>query len=126
MLPEEMRSITELEIGFVPSSASRWCIGIVGQSNTVLGHRVELGELEAAIRKATGLDGVVALAWPTSASGADRPEAFLEAERFDTKTLLAELQSILPAYVPSNTGIFQYFPLNANGKYDRRALEIIA
>ncbi|MBV8810769.1 MAG: AMP-binding protein, partial [Acidobacteriaceae bacterium] len=35
----------------------------------VLGHRVELGEVESAVRKACGLDGVVAVGWPESPSG---------------------------------------------------------
>jgi hypothetical protein len=30
----------------------------------ILGHRVELGEIEAIVRNATGLDGIAAVGWP--------------------------------------------------------------
>src|SRR6478672_12581241 len=44
----------------------------------VLGHRVELGEVEAVVRSLSGVDAVVALAWPNP-SNADGIELFLEA-----------------------------------------------
>ena len=92
----------------------------------VLGHRVELGEVEAAAREASGLDGVVALGWPMSESGADAIELFLEADNFDTKALVGELKRRLPVYMlPRNVRILRRFPLNANGKYDRKALQMI-
>jgi acyl-CoA synthetase (AMP-forming)/AMP-acid ligase II len=89
----------------------------------VLGHRVELGEVEAAIRKASGIEGVVALGWPLSESGADGIEAFIQADTFDTVELIARLKSTLPFYmVPRNVHQLGHFPLNANGKFDRNAL----
>jgi acyl-CoA synthetase (AMP-forming)/AMP-acid ligase II len=42
----------------------------------VLGHRVELGEVEAAIRQLSGLEGVVALGWPTTESRSRRNRSF--------------------------------------------------
>jgi acyl-coenzyme A synthetase/AMP-(fatty) acid ligase len=92
----------------------------------VLGHRVELGEVEAAIRQLSGLEGVVALGWPTTESGADGIEVFLETEGFDTTALAMQLKEKLPVYMlPRDILVLDRFPLNANGKYDRKALQLI-
>jgi acyl-coenzyme A synthetase/AMP-(fatty) acid ligase len=98
-------------------------LGRVDSQIKVLGHRVELGEVESAVRKASGLDGVVALGWPMTASGAEAIEVFLQAEEVDVKSLLAEIKRKLPPYmVPRNIRPLSRFPLNANGKFDRSAL----
>ena len=48
---------------------------------------------------------------------------FLEADTFDTFSLVAELRSKLPPYMaPSNIRLLSSFPLNSNGKFDRQAL----
>ena len=89
----------------------------------VLGHRVELGEVESAVRRVSGLNGVVAFGWPMTASGAEAIEVFLQAEDVDVKSLLAEIKRKLPPYmVPRNIRPLSRFPLNANGKFDRGAL----
>ena len=92
----------------------------------MLGHRVELGEVEAAVRQISGLEGVVALGWPTTESGADGIEVFLETDSFDTKALVSQLKGKLPVYMlPRNVLVLRRFPLNTNGKYDRKALQLI-
>ena len=92
----------------------------------MLGHRVELGEVEAAVRQVSGLEGVVALGWPTTESGADGIEVFLETDSFDTDALIGRLKEKLPAYMlPRNVLLLRRFPLNANGKYDRKALQLM-
>jgi amino acid adenylation domain-containing protein len=101
-------------------------LGRLDSQIKVLGHRVELGEVESAVRDASGLDGVVALGWPMNASGADAIEVFLQTEEFDTKELLEALRTRLPLYmVPRSIRLLRRFPLNANGKYDRKALQMI-
>jgi amino acid adenylation domain-containing protein len=92
----------------------------------VLGHRVELGEVEAAVRQVSGLQGVVALGWPRTESGADGIEVFLETDSFDTMALVNQLKAKLPLYMlPRNIRILPRLPLSANGKYDRKALQLI-
>jgi amino acid adenylation domain-containing protein len=101
-------------------------LGRLDNQIKVLGHRVELGEVESAVREASGLDGVVALGWPMTASGADGIEVFVQSNDFDTKELLEKLRTRLPLYmVPRNIRLVPRFPLNANGKYDRKALQTI-
>jgi amino acid adenylation domain-containing protein len=92
----------------------------------VLGHRVELGEVEAAVRQVSGSEGVVALAWPRTESGAEGIAVFLEGDSFDIKALVSQLKGKLPAYMlPRDILVLDRFPLNANGKYDRRALQLV-
>jgi len=98
-------------------------LGRLDNQIKVLGHRVELGEVEAVVRDLSGVDGVVALGWPNGRS-ADRIELFLEADSFDTQPLMDQLKTKLPPYmVPQRIQVLRRFPLNPNGKYDRRALE---
>jgi amino acid adenylation domain-containing protein len=101
-------------------------LGRLDNQIKVLGHRVELGEVEAAVRQVSGLQGVVALGWPTRESRADGIEVFLETDSFDTKELKSQLKGKLPVYMlPRNILVLRRFPLNTNGKYDRKALELI-
>jgi amino acid adenylation domain-containing protein len=101
-------------------------LGRLDNQIKVLGHRVELGEVEAAIRQLSGLEAVVAVGWPTTESGADGIQVFLETDRFDTKALASQLKKKLPAYMlPRGILVLNQFPLNANGKYDRKALQVM-
>jgi amino acid adenylation domain-containing protein len=89
----------------------------------VTGHRVELGEIEAALRTASANDAVVALAWPVSEGRADGVEAFVQAEAVDAEAVTQQLRKMLPGYmVPRHIHALARFPLNANGKFDRIAL----
>jgi amino acid adenylation domain-containing protein len=98
-------------------------LGRLDSQIKVFGHRVELGEVESAVREASGLDGVVALGWPMTDSGAEAIEVFLQTSDFETKPLLEKLKTKLPLYmVPRNIRLLSHFPLNANGKFDRSAL----
>jgi amino acid adenylation domain-containing protein len=101
-------------------------LGRIDNQIKVLGHRVELGEVEAAIRQLSGLEGVVALGWPMTESGADGIVVFLETDGFDTKALALQLKEKLPVYMlPRDILILDRFPLSANGKYDRKALQLM-
>ncbi len=98
-------------------------LGRVDNQIKILGHRVELGEIEAVVRKISGVDGVVALGWPVTSSGADGIEVFLQTDLVDVKILQEKFKSALPTYmVPRSVRLLPRFPLNANGKFDRGAL----
>jgi len=98
-------------------------LGRVDSQIQVLGYRVEMGEVECAVRQVSGLDGVVAIGWPVTQRGADGIEVFLESDTFDTTGLVAELRSKLPPYmVPRNIRLLSPLPLNSNGKFDRQRL----
>jgi len=101
-------------------------LGRLDNQIKVLGHRVELAEIEAVIRQISGIQGIVATGWPITQSGADGIEVFLEIGHFDTVTLATNLRQKLPLYmVPRHIHLLDRFPLNANGKYDRKKLQAI-
>ncbi|MCX6347918.1 MAG: amino acid adenylation domain-containing protein [Candidatus Aureabacteria bacterium] len=98
-------------------------LGRVDSQVKILGHRVELGEVEAVVREESGIDGVVALGWPRSISGAGGVEVFLQAEGPAQSNMKQQVAARLPFYmVPRRYHFLVPFPLNASGKYDRKAL----
>jgi len=98
-------------------------LGRVDHQIKVLGHRVELGEIEAVLREVTGVDAIVALGWPRTESGAGGVVAFAGDLDVDAGAALKAIRERLPAYmVPRTLHQLAELPLNANGKFDRRAL----
>ena len=98
-------------------------VGRVDHQVKINGYRVELGEIEAAIRETAGVDEVVALGWPRTASGAGAVTAFVAAPSIDANAVRARLGERLPDYmVPRTIYALDDIPLNANGKFDRNAL----
>ena len=90
----------------------------------VHGHRVELGEVESAIRAATGAPAVVALGWPPTESGVGGIVAFVAGhDGLDVAELRSRLAAELPDYMlPREVHVLPELPLNPNGKFDRPAL----
>jgi amino acid adenylation domain-containing protein len=90
----------------------------------VLGHRVELGEIEAVLRAHPGVEHAVAFGWPASGTAADAIVAFISGSVGDMAELQTRAKAALPPYVvPREIFIVAEMPLNANGKVDRRALQ---
>jgi amino acid adenylation domain-containing protein len=99
-------------------------LGRVDFQVKILGHRVELGEVEAKVREACGLDGVVALGWPRNDSGFGGIEVFVEGASIDKEWLRKEVSKGLPDYmVPGRFHFLEKLPRNANGKYDRTGMK---
>lgn len=87
------------------------------------GVRIELGEVESALRDAAGTDQAVAVGWPRTESGASGIVAFVVGENIDEPALRDRLRQRLPAVmVPRAIHATNELPLNANGKVDRKAL----
>jgi amino acid adenylation domain-containing protein len=99
-------------------------LGRVDNQVKVLGHRVELGDVEAALRGAPGVVEAIAVAWPLEDGGAASGlVGFLTGPAVDPAVVLASARATLPDYmVPRELRIVNELPLNANGKVDRRAL----
>jgi amino acid adenylation domain-containing protein len=90
----------------------------------VLGHRVELGEIEAVLRAHPGVEHAVAFGWPAVGTTADAIVAFISGNVGCVDDLLARAKAALPPYiVPRQIFTLAEMPLNANGKIDRRALK---
>ena len=89
----------------------------------VLGHRVELGEIEAVVRRVSGVEGVVAVGWPVTSSGCGGVEVFLEGEVKEKDRLRGAVASALPEYmVPRRFHCMDRLPRNVNDKFDRNAM----
>ncbi|MEU3899937.1 phosphopantetheine-binding protein, partial [Streptomyces sp. NPDC045251] len=88
----------------------------------IRGRRVELGEIETALR---GLDQVTdaAVAVVPDSSGNPRLVGYLTGPGVDAGRVRDELAQVLPGYmIPVTWLVLDALPLTANGKLDRKAL----
>ena len=99
-------------------------LGRMDEQVQIHGYRVELGEVEAAIRDVSGVLGAAAIAWPLSATGAGGIVAFVSSsDALDVRGVRAMLEARLPPYMlPQEIRVLEDLPLNPNGKIDRKAL----
>jgi amino acid adenylation domain-containing protein len=98
-------------------------VGRLDHQIKVLGHRVELGEVESRLREQPGVEAAVALGWPLTAAGAAGIVAFLSGTDLDTVAIRTRLAESLQGYaVPHAIHVLPELPYNANGKVDRQAL----
>lgn len=95
-------------------------LGRMDRQVKIAGHRVELQEVEEALRRASGCDSAAAIAWPLDADGLARGiVAFLPEESRADGAVLEACQGILPPYmVPSSLRLIADWPVNDNGKTD--------
>jgi amino acid adenylation domain-containing protein len=99
-------------------------LGRLDEQVQIHGYRVELGEVEAAIRDVPGVVDTAAIAWPLSPAGAEGIVAFvLSSDAVDVGDVRSTLETRLPQYMrPREVRVLEDLPLNPNGKVDRKAL----
>ena len=98
-------------------------LGRIDHQVQIYGERVELGEVEATLRRVTGIDEVVAIGWPITETGVGGIEAFVADTTLDERQVLAALRKLLvPHMLPRRLHLLSELPLNVNGKFDRVAL----
>jgi amino acid adenylation domain-containing protein len=102
-------------------------LGRMDRQVQVRGYRVELGEVEAAMRDASGVADAAAIAWPLSEAGAEGIVAFVSSsDTLDVRDVRAMLEERLPPYMlPQEIRVLDDLPLNPNGKIDRKALHAL-
>lgn len=99
-------------------------LGRIDSQVKIFGHRVELGEVEAKVRDACKMDGVVAVGWPKTDSGFGGIEIFIEGRESGLEELRKTVSADLPEYmVPRRFHFMERLPRNANNKYDRKAMQ---
>ncbi|MET0396761.1 MAG: amino acid adenylation domain-containing protein, partial [Longimicrobiaceae bacterium] len=100
-------------------------LGRLDQQVKVRGFRVELGEIEAALRKHAGVGDAVAVV-REDVPGDRRIAAYVVPEEgadLSAAALRGSLAGRMPEHMlPGHFVILERMPLNANGKVDRRAL----
>ncbi|MGF6240329.1 D-alanine--poly(phosphoribitol) ligase subunit 1 [Paraburkholderia sp. GAS38] len=98
-------------------------LGRIDNQVKVLGHRVELEEIEAHLRVVADVDLVGAVPWPMVEGSARGIVAFVGGEAVDAERICRELRTRLPAYmIPGKVFALANMPLNHSGKVDRRSL----
>lgn len=108
------------------SSGEYVFLGRVDDQIKVLGHRVELAEIEAVLREDSHVAQAIAIGWPMEDGVAQGIVAFVNGTEPDIDALRARAAGALPAYeVPQRIILMGDMPLNANGKVDRKALRAI-
>ena len=89
----------------------------------IQGFRVELGEIEYNIRKIVGHSDVVVVAI-TNTNNNSELHAFLVGTPIQIELIRDKLPGVLPKYMfPTEYHIIEGFPLNNNGKIDRKKLK---
>ena len=88
------------------------------------GYRVELLDVEEALRSASDCSDVAAVAWPISAEGAaEGIVGFVCGSHRAQREIISTCRARLPSYmVPRQVLSVESIPVNSNGKVDRKAL----
>jgi len=97
-------------------------LGRLDQQVKIQGYRIELGEIEHHAKQFLGNKDVACVVLER---GAEECLAMaIESEPFDLSDLKDYLASRMPRYMmPSDFRFFSVFPLNGNGKTDRKAIK---
>ena len=86
------------------------------------GQRIETGEIEATIKDVVGVSDVLVMLHKGTSGAASLVAYVLPASVNETAVMEACRKQLPPFMVPSSTIAIDVWPLNANGKIDRKAL----
>ena len=96
------------------------CLGRIDRQVKIAGVRIELGEVEAALAAAPGVDSAVAAAVAAeggASAGNKRLVGYVTPSSLDVSAVLAHCRScLLPTMVPSAVVAVDEFPLLPSGK----------
>ncbi len=98
-------------------------LGRVDNQVKIIGHRVELEDIESHLRDASGCAHVAVVAWPIRDGSATGVVGFVVNYTGSEDDLKQAMQQRVPSYmVPARVHSVKSLPLNNNGKVDRTAL----
>ena len=103
------------------------CLHFLGRLDDqvqIQGHRVELAEIDDALRRIMGHDLAISVAWPSEADEVGGVVGFVASDAaIDESRILNECRRQLPDYmVPSQVIALEQLPRNTSGKLNRKAL----
>ncbi|MCU1349219.1 MAG: putative non-ribosomal peptide synthetase protein, partial [Acidobacteria bacterium] len=114
-------------VRYLPSGNLEF-LGRLDDQIKIRGFRIELGEIETALKAESSVDDALVMA---QGEGENKAlVAYVVSQATDEEALIAALRmrvkQALPEYmIPSGWRVLTAFPLNANGKVDRKALPSI-
>jgi mycobactin phenyloxazoline synthetase len=89
----------------------------------IRGYRVELGEVESALRTVPGVRHAVAAVIGIGGTSAPKLVAAIAGDPGEVGDITAAVADLLPIYmIPTRTVFFEQIPLTSNGKLNRRAV----
>ena len=107
---------------YIDEQGDIFSLGRIDSQVQIQGYRVELSEIDHFVRTYCKGINTVTIAFENEIGNTDLA-LFFESEPFDTADLNSYLKGKLPTYmIPTKTLFIKPFPLNSNGKTDRKAL----
>jgi hypothetical protein len=127
LVPDYM--LQYFKLAYRTGDMARWrpdgileCMGRIDRQVKINGVRIELGDVEAALASAPGVEQGVTLAIPDP-TGNKRLVGYVTPASAVSEDILAHCRSLLvPAMVPSVVVTLDAFPLLPNGKVDAKSL----
>jgi D-alanine--poly(phosphoribitol) ligase subunit 1 len=99
-------------------------LGRIDFQTKIQGFRVELSEVEFYAKEILEKNNIVAVAY-TNSIGNNEIGIAIESQVFDIREFMDSLKLKVPSYMlPSKILFFKNFPLNTNGKTDRKELQV--
>ncbi|MHB1688641.1 MAG: AMP-binding protein [Ignavibacteriaceae bacterium] len=110
------------DLAFADEDGDYMYCGRIDFQIKIQGFRIELGEIEHHVRQFTNASNVVAIASEKN-PGVVQIQLFVENYNDDTNKIIEHLKTKVPGYmIPSGISNIPSFPLNDNGKIDRKEL----
>jgi acyl-coenzyme A synthetase/AMP-(fatty) acid ligase len=98
-------------------------LGRIDNQVKVLGHRIELEELDSCLRTAANASSVAVVAWPFLNGTAQGLVGFVAAPTVNSHAVIDAMSQRLPTYaVPARLIAVNELPHSSSGKIDRKAL----
>lgn len=100
-------------------------LGRIDFQTKIQGYRVELSEIEFHVKNTLEKTNSIAIAFENKIKNAEIG-LVIESNEFSTETLIENLKTKLPTYMlPTQIKFINNFPLNSNGKTDRKKLKAL-
>jgi D-alanine--poly(phosphoribitol) ligase subunit 1 len=111
------------DLCYYDNEESLMLYGRLDSQAKIQGYRVELGEIEYHARENLEGNNAVVITF-TNYIGNTELALFIEGEKINTASLINYVKTKIPSYmIPTKTIVEREFPLNSNGKVDKRKLK---
>ena len=102
------------------------CVHHLGRTDNqvkIMGHRVELEDIETHLRHVCDTETAMVVAWPVNHNSAQGVVAFVADTELSVSEIRRGMKKRVPDYmIPRQVRFVDVLPLSSNGKFDRNAL----